>query len=343
MIERKQRPVALFSPSLAGGGAEKVLVNLAHGMVKQHEAVDIVLAQAFGQYTTHIPPQATLVDLGGRRTLTSLWALARYMRERQPRAIICFQDHASIVALWARSLTRIPIPIVATVHSSWSRFLATGTTRSRFIARFARHAYGKVESVVAVSEGTADDLAASLNVPRQKLTVIYNPVVGPELFARSKDDFQHPWFAPGLPPVILGIGRLTQPKDFPTLVLAFAEVRRQMACRLMILGEGEERKALEALASATAFSDDIALPGFVENPYKYLAHSSLFVLSSIWEGLPTALIEALALGVPVVSTDCESGPRETLVQNTAPVACVSRFLQGRVTQQYLALVDEISK
>jgi glycosyltransferase involved in cell wall biosynthesis len=197
--------------------------------------------------------------------------------------------------------------------------------------------------------------------------VIYNPVVGPELFARSKDVVEHLWFEPNSPPVILGIGRLTRAKDFPTLLLAFALVRRQMPCRLMILGEGEDRPTLTTLASSTGFAEDIAFPGFVENPYKYLAHSSLFVLSSLWEGLPTVLIEALALAVPVVSTDCESGPREilmgglygklvnpgdpialaeamreTLLQKRTSVDCVQRFQQDRVTEQYRSLVDEIS-
>ncbi len=366
-LQSTHNPIALFSPSLGGGGAEKVLLNLANGLLALHGAVDVVLAQATGQYMARIPGEARLVDLGARRTLTSIWSLARYMRERRPRAIVCFQDHASIVALWARYLARTRVPIVATVHNSWSRFLSDGSAKTRLLARCARHAYTRVESVVAVSERTADDLAASLNLSRELVRVIYNPVVGPELFARSKDVVEHLWFEPNSPPVILGIGRLTRAKDFPTLLLAFALVRRQMPCRLMILGEGEDRPTLTTLASSTGFAEDIAFPGFVENPYKYLAHSSLFVLSSLWEGLPTVLIEALALAVPVVSTDCESGPREilmgglygklvnpgdpialaeamreTLLQKRTSVDCVQRFQQDRVTEQYRSLVDEIS-
>jgi glycosyltransferase involved in cell wall biosynthesis len=368
MSERNQRAIALFSPTLGGGGAEKVLVNLACGMIDQLEAVDIVVAQATGRHMSHIPRQARFVDLGASRTLCSVFPLAGYLRGSRPRAIICFQDHATVVALWARALSRVPLPIVGTVHTTWSRFLATGTAKTRVLAWCVRQVYARVESVVAVSNGAADNLAMTLNLPRQKIRVIYNPVVGPDLFVRSKDVLEHPWFAPGCPPVIIGIGRLTQVKDFQTLVLAFAQVRRQIGCRLMILGEGEDRVLLAALATATGFGDDIALPGFVENPYKYLAHSSLFVLSSIWEGLPTALIEALALGVPVVSTDCDSGPREiledglhgTLVRPADPSALADamrqallhkpvvplgglhRFCQDRVTQQYRSLVDEIS-
>jgi glycosyltransferase involved in cell wall biosynthesis len=362
-----RHPIALFSPSLAGGGAEKILVNLARGMIDKCEAVDIVLSAATGQQMAHIPEQARLVDLDASRTLTSLLALAKYMREYDPRAIVCFQDHASIVAVWARVLARVSVPIVATVHNTWSRLLANHVFKTKLLAQCARHAYKHVEAVVAVSAGAADDMAVSLGLPREVIRVIYNPVIGPELFLRSKDALDHHWFASGSIPVILGIGRLTPQKDFRTLILAFAQVRRHLVCRLMILGEGEERAALAALASATGFADDIVMPGFVDNPYKYLAHSSLFVLSSLWEGLPTVLIEALALGIPVVSTDCESGPREilegglhgrlvtsgdfaalalairqALLQKNIPVDCVGRFLQDRVTQQYRSLVNEIS-
>ena len=363
-----QKPIALFSPSLAGGGAERVLINLACGMLGQREDVDIVLAKAIGQNMALVPPAAKLVDLGAGRTLTSLFALAQYMREREPRAIICFQDHATIVAFWARTLANVPTPIVATVHNSWSRLLAEGTSKMKFLARCARHSYRRVESVVAVSEGAADDLAATLFLSRQAIRVIYNPVIGNELFERSKDVVSHPWFAPGSPPVILGIGRLTRQKDFPTLVRAFAHLRPHMPCRLMILGEGEERTSLEELAASTDFRDDIALPGFVENPYKYLAHASLFALSSLWEGLPTVLIEAMALGVPVVSTDCENGPNEilegglrgklvpiddptalaraileTFLHKSAPSRKEDRFHVDRISEEYRSLVAEISR
>jgi glycosyltransferase involved in cell wall biosynthesis len=144
------------------------------------------------------------------------------------------------------------------------------------------------------------------------MEVIYNPVITPALLARARQAPDHPWFGPGQPPVILGVGRLTPPKDFPTLIRAFAEVRRCRLARLIILGEGEDRPALEALINELRLSADVALPGFRNNAMAYMAGSELFVLSSAWEGLPTVLIEALAAGTKVVSTDCPSGPREIL-------------------------------
>jgi glycosyltransferase involved in cell wall biosynthesis len=142
--------------------------------------------------------------------------------------------------------------------------------------------------------------------------VIYNPVITPAILAQARQTPNHPWFAPGEPPVILGVGRLTRQKDFPTLLRAFAALRRQRPARLIILGEGEDRPALEALIAELGLTDDVALPGFRDDAMGFMACSALFVLSSAWEGLPTVLIEALAAGTRVISTDCPSGPREIL-------------------------------
>jgi len=176
----------------------------------------------------------------------------------------------------------------------------------------ARTCYPWAARVVAVSRGAADDLARTSGFPREQIHVIYNPVITPSVVALARQKPGHPWLACPGPPVILGVGRLTRQKDFPTLLRAFAEVRRVRPARLIILGEGEERAALEALAGELGVANDVMLPGFITDAVTYMAASALFVLSSAWEGLPTVLIEALAAGTRVVSTDCPSGPREIL-------------------------------
>jgi glycosyltransferase involved in cell wall biosynthesis len=163
-----------------------------------------------------------------------------------------------------------------------------------------------------VSGGAADDLARTSGLSRDRVQVVYNPVITPAMLALAREAPDHPWYAHGQPPVILGVGRLTRQKDFATLVRAFALARQQRPARLIILGEGEDRAALEALIRELGVADDVALPGFRDNAMAYMAGSALFVLSSAWEGLPTVLIEALAAGARVVSTDCPSGPREIL-------------------------------
>jgi glycosyltransferase involved in cell wall biosynthesis len=149
-------------------------------------------------------------------------------------------------------------------------------------------------------------------IPRNLIQVIYNPVITPDLRINSQMPLEHPWFNLGEPPVILAVGSLTAQKDFPTLLKAFVQLRKIRNARLLILGEGEERTAIEALVKQLGLEQDVSLPGFVVNPYPYMFRAPVFVLSSKWEGLPTVVIEALFCGTLIVSTDCPSGPREIL-------------------------------
>jgi glycosyltransferase involved in cell wall biosynthesis len=222
-------------------------------------------------------------------------------------------SHANLIALWSARLAGGRTPVVVTVHSTMSRYATQQGRFSRILwAYLLRTFYPSASSIVAVSGGVADDFARTAGFPRNRVEVVYNPVITPAVLAAARQRPDHPWLAPGEPPVILGVGRLTAPKDFPTLIRAFAEVRRLRPVRLIILGEGPDRPQLEALIGELGVGNDVALPGFRENALAYMAHSAVFVLSSAWEGLPTVLIEALAAGTRVVSTDCPSGPREIL-------------------------------
>jgi glycosyltransferase involved in cell wall biosynthesis len=227
--------------------------------------------------------------------------------------LVSSMSHANLVALWAAKLARSATPVVVTEHNTLSQAAGEDGALAKGIwPHLLRLFYPWAASVVAVSRGAADDLSRTSGLPRDRVQVVYNPVITRAILAQAEKDPGHPWFAPGEPPVILGVGRLTRQKDFPTLLRAFAQVRRRRPARLIILGEGEDRVALEKLRDELGLTDDVALPGFQENAMAYMAHSALFALSSAWEGLPTVLIEALAAGTQVVSTDCPSGPREIL-------------------------------
>ena len=180
------------------------------------------------------------------------------------------------------------------------------------IPLLVRHLYPRADAIIAGSEGVANDLATAARLPRDRITVIPSPLVAPELFAQARERLDHPWFAPGADPVILAVGRLTPVKDFSTLIRAFAVVCARRPARLLILGEGEERLRLEALARRLGLDGLIEFPGFVRNPFAYMASAAVFVLSSTSEGSPGALIQALACGARVVATDCQFGPREIL-------------------------------
>jgi glycosyltransferase involved in cell wall biosynthesis len=264
-------------------------------------------------FLDQLPATVRVVDLRASRLSRSLGPLITYLRRRQPRVLVSSMTHANLVALWAARIAGKATPVLVTVHNTMSQATAgRNGWVARLEPRLMRTFYPWAHSVVAVSQGAADDLSRSLALPREEVKVVYNPVITPELVALSRKPTGHPWLQPGQPPVILGVGRLTRQKDFATLIRAFAEVRRQAPARLIILGEGEDRSALETLVSQLGLTGDVALPGFRENAMAYMAGSALFVLSSAWEGLPTVLIEALAAGTRVISTDCPSGPREIL-------------------------------
>jgi glycosyltransferase involved in cell wall biosynthesis len=313
MTGRPPGPIAFFLPGLHGGGAERIILNLAQGITERGYPVDLVLAAATGPLLEHLPAGVRLVDLGASRVLLSIGPLARYLRRERPRVLVSSLSHANLVALWAARVAGRVTPVVVTEHNTMSRTAAEqGALERGLWPPVLRAFYPWASHVVAVSRDAADDFARETGIPRERVEVVYNPVITPGMLERARQAPDHPWFGPGQPPVILGVGRLTRQKDFPTLIRAFAGVRARRPAHLIILGEGEERPALEALIAELGLADAVSLPGFSDNAMACMARSALFVLSSAWEGLPTVLIEALAAGARVVSTDCPSGPREIL-------------------------------
>ncbi len=262
--------------------------------------------------------------LGILRGTLALLALVRYLRRGRPAVVCSAGDWSNLLALLARRIAGAGTRVVISHHSLATARLRmhaaqVGGWRTRRAAGLMGRAFLEADAIVAVSEAAGDDLARTLRIPRERIVVIHNPVVGSELAAAPSSPPEHPWFRPGAPPVILGVGRLVDDKDFPTLIRAFARVRRQRPARLAILGEGDRRGELEAMAAALGVTQDVAMPGFVPNPFAWMSRAGVFVLSSKSESLSAALIEALACGCPVVSTDC-IGPSEILRgENLLPV------------------------
>jgi glycosyltransferase involved in cell wall biosynthesis len=307
-----QKRLAFFLPGLYGGGAERIMLNLAKGISERGYPVDLILARAEGPYLAEIPVSVRLIDLKAARVLSSAPALIRYLRQERPAALLSAL-HANVVSLLSWRVAGVPFRVVVSEHNTLS-YVVSGTPdlRWQIFPQFARLFYPWAGGIVAVSNGVAEDLAKTAKIRRDRIQTIYNPIVTPDLQEKSQAPLDHPWFGAGEPPVLLAVGRLTAQKAFDLLIQAFAKVRKTHSTRLLILGEGEERPALEALVKQLGLEKDVSLPGFAPNPYAYMARAALFVLSSKWEGLPTVIVEAMSFGTPIVATDCPSGPREIL-------------------------------
>jgi glycosyltransferase involved in cell wall biosynthesis len=334
---RPKQHVAIYLPSLGGGGAERVMATLANAFVARGVAVDLVLATAEGPYLKELSTKVRVVDLKAGRVTRSFPGLVAYLRRERPQAMLTALNHANVIAVFARFLARVPTRLVISERNT----LTEEATRNQGMATRVVHVlmrwlYPHADGIVAVSDGTAEALSCFANIPRQRIATVYNPHDLLTIQQRASDAFDHLWFSPGAPPVVLGIGRLTAQKDFPSLIRAFAQLRTQRPARLMILGEGELASDLQALADSLGLgAQDFCLHGFVGNPFVYLARCGVFVLSSRWEGLPNVLIQALACGARVVSTDCPSGPAEILQNGQwgrlVPVGDVNALAQAMAT------------
>lgn len=327
------KKIAFFIPTLAGGGAERIWLILSNGLADLGYDVDLVLSQAQGPYLDRVSTKVRIVDLKASRTILSLLSLAKYLRSEQPTALFSALNHANLIALIAKKISKSPTKIFASVHCFLSLDVQNcARKRERLIPALIRYIYPWASGIIAVSQGVADELINVTQLPQDLVNVIYNPVVSEDLLEKSKDSVEHPWLVDKEIPVVLGVGRLIQQKDFSSLIKAFQALQKNQPSRLIILGEGEERQNLESLIKQLGLEDKVDLPGFVTNPYAYMAKADVFVLSSAWEGLPTVLIEALATGTPVVSTNCKSGPDEILedgrIGNLTPVGNIHELAKS---------------
>lgn len=306
--------LAIFVATSGHSGVDRVVGNLARGLERLGVATDLLQIEHHGPHLDlegwrHV----RRVALGTRHVNTALPALVRYLRRERPTVLLADKYRVNRLAILARRLAGVPTRLALRVGTTVSVDLQGRGPAGRVIESFClRHLYSGVESVLCPSAAAARDLEAVARWPAGRVTVVPSPVVEEARFKDRPPSPQHPWFAPGEPPVVLGAGELSARKDFETLVRAFARLRGRRPCRLVILGRGRRREALLDLARELGVAEGLELPGFVADPYPWMAHAGAFALTSRWEGMPVVLLEALALGVPVASTDCPSGPRELL-------------------------------
>lgn len=360
--------ISLFWKKLAGGGIESVMLTLAEEFLAQGLDVDIVLGKRQGELVDEVPAKANVFDLDVSRTVERFTSLAKYLCQQEPDVLLS-AGTLSRYAVLGNLVSGTMTPLVLAVHKPLSLTGSSSRLPKWVHDRFIRWTYPFSDRIIAVSEGVADDLASAFGVPRRDIRVIPNPVVGPRITEQAKQEVSHPWFSDDSPPVTLAVGRLDKVKGYLTLVRAFAKVRGKRPCRLVILGEGPRRPAIQQEARKLEITDDLSMTGYISNPFKYMARADVFVLSSKWEGLGNVLIETMACGTPVISTDCPGGPSEILkrgkfgrlvpVENPAalasaieeglngeiqpaPLSTLERFRRDKVADQYLDVLSSTS-
>ena len=309
--------ICIFILTFGDGGVERMLVNLARGLSALGSQVDFIVHDAKAPYLDRLPEAVNLIEFSSGKKAEREEFLLRYLNEQRPDALISAKGKDDLVAMRVKDKTEAPTRFYlrpGTAVSERLRARNANPLKRWLTHRRMRMLYHKTDGVIAVSQGVADEIIQATGIDPAKVRVVRNPNITPELYELAAAPLDHPWFAPGQDPVLLGIGGLRLQKDFPTLLRAFAQVNRQRPARLMILGQGRLRDSLLDLAKELGVADRVELPGFVDNPYAYLSRAAMFVLSSLWEGSPNVLTESLALGIPVVATDCRSGPSEITQQ-----------------------------
>lgn len=304
------------------GGVERMMINLLHEFARLGLQVHLLLIKDNSEHLQHLPDNIRIIRLGSRHALTSIWPLVNYLQQYNPPALLVAKDRAGRAALIARAIaqrskTRLQTRIVIRLGTNLSAALDGKPAWQRYSRLYPiRRLYPLADAIVAVSEGVAADTVNNARISADKVHVVRNPVITPDLYEQANASLPasavSDWLTNRTQPVALAAGRLTRQKDFMTLLQAVKQVNQTTPLRLIILGEGRQREALEQSIAASGLQQQVALPGFQANPYAWIQRADVFVLSSRWEGSPNVLTEAAALGIPVVATDCPSGPRELL-------------------------------
>lgn len=310
LVDRKR--ILFLIPTLGGGGAERVVTLLLEHLDRGRFELFLVLFHERCDYALPRDVPISCLRKKSRYDLPKLiWRLAQIYEKKKPDVVLSFMNYANLISAVARklSLSKPRLLFSEQIHVS------TDFKHEPFSSLKAwalRRLYPQSDGVICVSRGVADDLVTEFRVPHEKIKVIFNPVDIEHVLTLAKEDVHHPWFVQKQSPIIIAMGRLTAQKGYPYLLKAFAQVISTFRCRLVILGEGQEREALNMLARELGVETEVAFLGFQQNPFKYLALADVFVLSSLWEGFALAIMEAMACGVPVISTRCPSGPDEII-------------------------------
>ncbi|MCB9655203.1 MAG: glycosyltransferase [Deltaproteobacteria bacterium] len=305
------KKIAILLPNLRGGGAERMHVMMAREWLARGFEVDFVLLRKEGELLEIVPQPAQVIGLGVERFRNAVWPLCAYLRQHRPSALLAAMWPLTTLAILARRLSRQNMRVIVSDHSILSKGYAGWGMLHRVVLKLSMGLiYPFADARIAVCRGVANDISQLSGIREDRFDVIYNP-------AANRDDavkhrVSRPEQLASNAKILLSVGNLKPAKNYALLIEAFSRMPTHLNAQLCILGEGEQRVRLEQLVREKHLEGKVLMPGFSLNPGAYYQAADLFVLSSNYEGFGNVIVEALEHGVPVVSTDCPSGPREIL-------------------------------
>lgn len=308
--------ITIVLQDFRGGGAEKVAVLLANGLCAEGNSVKIICGLKTGPMLQLLNKKIEIIELGSKSMFTTIPKLVKHFRSTPHSAILSHMTHVNVATLIAAILAKSHSKTIVVEHNMMAKnYEAQKNFRVKIAYHLTKVLYRFAKSVVAVSQGVNNSVLAFANLSPRKVVTIFNPVLSPsdiDAKASMPAALIHPFFEKQVK-VFLGVGSLTKQKNFDLFIRAFSEARKLEPCKAIIIGEGPLRKNLQELINRLGISEDIELAGFVTNPQDFMRSADTFILSSLWEGLPTVLIEAISTRINIISTDCPSGPQEILL------------------------------
>lgn len=320
------KKVALYMPTAADGGVQRVIINLAKGLLREGDKVDIVLSKSSGNMLEQFHKECNIINLkqtsgkGDLLPILSLFKIIKYLKKNKPDVLIGCPGFSTIVCILATMLSFSNNKVIAMVDNKVS-LLKGGRWYHKFTLLMMKVFYRFADYVVVAHKSAEVDIIKNLKLNRDKVKMIYHPLIEENIYNNLISLPNHPWMN-NEEKIILGIGRLVKEKDFANLINAYKIVSEKVPSKLIIIGEGPERDKLQGLIDELKLGDSVSLPGYVSNPYQYISYSDLLVVSSRAEAFGNVIVEALAMGTPIVSTDCSSGgPAEILNNGEYGILC----------------------
>jgi glycosyltransferase involved in cell wall biosynthesis len=314
MAQIKENKILFVIPSLAGGGAERVLVLLLKYINRRRFKPVLVVFDNEKAYSEDFYWDVPIICLNKKTRFDFfrlIWTLSRLIRRERPALILSFINYTNYMTILAHGLANLKIPLFLNerINLTCSLVNQKFTKIKKFLVRWL---YPKSTGIISLSGGVREDLIANYKIPKDRCFVIYNGLDIKQIKELASEELNSPWFKEDIP-VVVSCGRLTAQKNYPLLLKAMNLVlKKGVNFRLLILGKGEDHSKLEKLAKDIGVSGNLIFLGFQNNPFKYISRAAVFVLSSSWEGFGNVIVEAMACGVPVISTRCPSGPDEII-------------------------------